>query len=165
MRADTIVAIDTAHTLHADEEIDVTGKAIAPGFINMLSWSTESLIADGRSLSEIKQGVTFELFGEGVSMGPVNDSLRKENQKQQGDIKYPIEWSSLKEYLLWLENRGISCNIASLIGATTVRENVLGSKNVAPTPAQLEDMKKLVKQAMDDGAFGVGTSLIYAPAF
>lgn len=146
-------------------EIDAKGLAVAPGFINMLSWATESLIEDGKSQSDIRQGVTLEVFGEGESMGPWNDTMKAEFRQMQGDIKYKIEWTSLNEYLEYLAKKGISTNVASFIGATTVRENVLGYADRAPNPQELEQMRNLVHQAMEEGALGVGSSLIYAPAF
>lgn len=144
--------------------VDAHGLAVAPGFVNMLSWSTESLIADGRALSDIKQGVTLEVMGEGDSMGPLSPTLKAYSLKQQSDIKYPITWTTLGEYLAMLEKRGIAPNVASFIGATTVRENVVGFDDIDPTPAQLDQMRAMVRQAMNEGAVGVGSSLIYAPA-
>ena len=149
----------------ADTELDAHGQAVAPGFINMLSWATESLIADPRSLSDIKQGVTLEIFGEGWSMGPLNDAMKGDALKQQGDIRYPIEWTSLGEYLDFLQKRGIAPNIASFVGATTVRIHELGEGDVAPDANQLAHMQTLVRDAMAEGALGVGASLIYPPAF
>ena len=146
-------------------EIDANGMAVAPGFINMLSWATESLIVDGRAMADVKQGVTLEIFGEGWSMGPLNDAMKAEELRQQGDIKYDINWTTLREYLDSLVRRGISVNVASFVGATTVRIHVLGQADRAPTPEELEKMRALVRQAMEDGALGVGSSLIYAPAF
>jgi N-acyl-D-amino-acid deacylase len=139
--------------------------AVAPGFINMLSWSTESLIADGHSQSEIRQGVTTEIMGEGESMGPVNERIREKMLREQKDFHYEIKWKTLAEYLRYLEGRGISCNVASFIGATTIREYVIGFEDKAPTPEQLEEMRGLVRQEMEAGALGIGTSLIYPPAF
>ncbi|MEP6881705.1 MAG: amidohydrolase family protein, partial [Dokdonella sp.] len=149
----------------ADTELDAHGHAVAPGFINMLSWATESLIADPRSLSDIKQGVTLEIFGEGWSMGPLNDAMKADALKLQGDIRYPIEWTSLGEYLDFLQKCGIAPNIASFVGATTVRIHELGEGDVAPDAAQLAHMQSLVRDAMAEGALGVGASLIYPPAF
>ena len=146
-------------------EIDASGLAVTPGFINMLSWATESLIEDGRGMSDIKQGVTLEVFGEGSSMGPLNDAMKKEAVEQMGDIKYDITWTTLGEYLDYLVKRGISPNVASFIGATTVRVHEIGYADRPPTPAELERMQLLVRQAMEEGALGVGSSLIYAPAF
>ncbi len=144
--------------------IDAGGKAVSPGFINMLSWATDSLIADGRGLSDLKQGVTLEVMGEGTSMGPLSPAMKLLETQRMGDIKYPIEWTTLDQYLTWLEKRGIAVNVASFVGAATVREHVLGEGDVDPTPEQLLAMRKLVVEAMEDGALGVGSSLIYAPA-
>ena len=146
-------------------EIDARGLVVAPGFINMLSWATESLIEDGRAMSDIMQGVTLEVFGEGASMGPLNDAMKKEAVEQMGDIKYNIEWITLGEYLDYLVKRGISPNVASFVGATTVRVHEVGYADRPPTPAELERMQALVRQAMEEGALGVGSALIYAPAF
>ena len=147
------------------QEIDARGMAVAPGFINMLSWATESLIADGRSLSDIRQGVTLEIFGEGWSMGPLNETMKRETVEQQGDIRYDVTWTTLGEYLDHLVRRGISANVASFVGATTIRIHELGYADRAPSDVELARMKELVRQAMRDGALGVGSSLIYAPAF
>ena len=146
-------------------EIDAKGMAVAPGFINMLSWATESLIVDGRAMADVKQGVTLEVMGEGWSMGPLNEAMKADIEKYQGDIKYKVEWTSLREYLDWLVSRGISVNVASFVGATTVRMHVLGEVDRAPDAEELEQMRALVRKAMEDGALGVGSSLIYAPAF
>jgi len=150
---------------HAKHEIDANGLAVAPGFINMLSWATESLIVDGRGIADVKQGVTLEVFGEGWSMGPLSDALKAQVKKEQGDIKFDIDWTTLREYLDSLVHRGISVNVASFVGATTVRMHVLGEADRAPNDEELERMRALVRQAMEDGALGVGSSLIYAPAF
>ncbi|WP_332763778.1 N-acyl-D-amino-acid deacylase family protein [Phenylobacterium sp.] len=144
--------------------IDAGGKAVSPGFINMLSWATESLIADGRGLSDLRQGVTLEVMGEGTSMGPLSPEMKRLEVQRMGDIKYSIEWTTLDGYLGFLERRGISVNVASFIGAATARQHVLGEGDVDPTPEQLLAMRKLVVEAMEDGALGVGSSLIYAPA-
>jgi N-acyl-D-amino-acid deacylase len=165
IRNDTIAFIGDLSKVTAKNETDAKGNAVAPGFINMLSWATESLIEDGRSQSDIRQGVTLEVMGEGWSMGPLNEEMKKQQQESQGDIKYNIEWNTLSEYLTFLEKKGVSCNIASFIGATTVRIHVIGEDNRDPTPAEMDSMKLLVKQAMEEGAMGVGTSLIYPPAF
>jgi N-acyl-D-amino-acid deacylase len=146
-------------------EIDATGKAVAPGFINMLSWATETLIVDGRAMADVKQGVTLEVMGEGWSMGPLNEAMKADLKKYQGDIQFDVEWTTLREYLDWLTKRGISVNVASFVGATTVRMHVLGEVDRAPTAEELERMRALVRQAMQDGALGIGSSLIYAPAF
>jgi N-acyl-D-amino-acid deacylase len=165
INADTIAFIGDLKTAEADEEIDAGGMAVATGFINMLSWANESLIEDGRSQSDIRQGVTLEVMGEGWSMGPINERMRQREQKSLGDIKYKIEWTTLGDYLSFLEKKGISCNVASFVGATTIRDYVIGEDNRDPSPAELDSMKQLVKQAMEEGALGVGSSLIYPPAF
>src|SRR5213594_4952514 len=165
IRGDRIAGIGDFKTAKAKTIIDATGLAVAPGFINMLSWSTESLIEDGRSQSEIRQGITTEIMGEGESMGPVNDRVREHMLRQQTDIKYDIKWNTLAEYLQYLEKRGISCNVASFLGATTVREYVIGFEDKQPTPEQLDQMRDLVRREMEAGALGIGTSLIYPPAF
>tara|TARA_B110000263_G_scaffold159600_1_gene138742 strand:+ start:622 stop:2289 length:1668 start_codon:yes stop_codon:yes gene_type:complete len=164
INADTIAAVGKLKAT-GTLEIDATGLIVAPGFINVLSWATESLIEDGRSLSDIMQGVTLEVFGEGWSMGPLDEDLKKDLQSAQGDIKYEMDWNTLDEYLQSLTKRGISPNVASFIGATTVRINHMGYENRAPTDQELTSMKNMVKEAMEDGALGVGSSLIYAPAF
>jgi len=146
-------------------ELDVTGLAVAPGFINMLSWAVDGLLVDPRSQSDIRQGVTLEVFGEGESMGPLNDEMKRLMLEQQGDLRFPIEWTTLGEYLELLERRGVACNVASFVGATTVREHELGFADRPPTAQELERMRALVRAAMDEGALGVGSSLIYAPAF
>ncbi|MGZ5552622.1 MAG: N-acyl-D-amino-acid deacylase family protein [Chthoniobacterales bacterium] len=165
IRGDRIVAVGQLTPSETTRIIDAHGLAVAPGFINMLSWSTDSLIADGHSQSEIRQGVTTEIMGEGESMGPVNDRVREHMLAAQKDIKYEITWKTLAEYLRFLETRGISCNVASFIGATTIREYVVGFEDKPPTPDQLEEMRGLVRQEMEEGALGIGTSLIYPPAF
>jgi N-acyl-D-amino-acid deacylase len=147
----------------AVQVIDAHGQAVAPGFINMLSWANESLIADGRGLSDLKQGVTLEVMGEGHSMGPLSPEMRAKETARQGDIKYPIDWTTLDGYLRGMEKRGTSLNVASFIGAETARVNVLGEGDVDPTPDQLAAMRKLVSDAMTDGAMGVASSIIYAP--
>ena len=165
IRADRIAGIGDFKSAKANTVIDAKGLVVAPGFINMLSWSTESLIQDGRSQSEIRQGVTTEIMGEGESMGPVNDRVREEKIREQTDIKYDIPWNTLAEYLQYLEKRGVSCNVASFIGATTIREYVIGNDDKQPTPEQLDEMRELVRKEMEAGALGIGTSLIYPPAF
>ena len=165
IKGDRIAGLGDFKNAKAKSVIDAKGMAVAPGFINMLSWSNESLIQDGRSQSEIRQGVTTEIMGEGESMGPLNDRVRQHLLKQQSDIKYEIKWNTLAEYLQYLERRGVSCNVASFIGATTIRENVIGFEDKAPTPEQLEQMCDLVRREMEAGALGIGTSLIYPPAF
>ncbi len=148
----------------ATKIVDATGKAVSPGFINMLSWAIEDLIADGRGMSDTYQGVTLEVFGEGTSMGPLTPEMKRLEVKRQEDIKYPIKWTTLAEYLNWITRKGVTPNVASFVGATTVRVHELGEKDVDPTPGQLDRMRKLVRDAMKDGAVGVGSSLIYAPA-
>lgn len=163
--ADSIVAVGDIGSATGGTEINAEGLAVAPGFINMLSWADTRLIADGRSQSDIRQGVTLEVFGEGTSGGPLTDVMKAEILEEQGDIKYPIEWTTLAEFLDHLVKKGVSPNVASFVGATTVREHVLGQSDREPTPAELDTMRALVDQAMREGALGVGSSLIYAPAF
>jgi N-acyl-D-amino-acid deacylase len=163
IRGDRIVAIGKLEREQARTVVDASGLAVAPGFINMLSWSVVSLIADGRSQSEIRQGVTTEIFGEGTSMGPLNDKMRRRAIAAQTDFKYEIPWTTLAEYLAYLEKRGVSPNVASFIGAATIRTHVLGLEDVQPTPAQLEQMRELVRREMEAGALGIGSALVYAP--
>jgi len=165
IRDQRIAAIGDLKDDKAATEIDVKGLAVAPGFINMLSWAVNSLVADGRAMSDIKQGVTLEVFGEGVSMGPLNDDLKARYQARQGDIKYPITWTTLGEYLDFLVGHGIAPNVASFVGATTVRTYVVGYDDRRASTMELHEMQALVRQAMEEGALGVGSSLIYAPAF
>jgi N-acyl-D-amino-acid deacylase len=165
IRGDRIVAVGNLGGASATTTVDAANLAVAPGFINMLSWSVDSLIADGRSQGEIRQGVTTEIFGEGSSMGPLNDAMKKRAVEQMGDIKYDITWTTLSEYLKDLERRGVSPNVASYIGATTIREHVIGLEDRKPTAQQLDEMRALVRQEMEAGALGIGSSLIYAPAF
>lgn len=165
INGDTIVAVGDVGASEGGTEINADGLAVTPGFINMLSWADTRLLADGRSQSDIRQGVTLEVFGEGTSGGPLTDAMKAEILEQQGDIKYDIEWTTLAEFLDHLVTRGVSPNVASFVGATTVREHVLGQADRDPTPAELDTMRGLVDQAMRDGALGVGSSLIYAPAF
>ena len=164
IRGDRIAAIGTV-TGSAARTIDATGLAVTPGFINMLSWATESLLEDGRSQSDIRQGVTLEVMGEGWSMGPWTDAMKDEVMRLNADIEYDIEWSTLGEYLQHLEDRGVSANVASFVGATTVRIHVIGYEDRAPSKEELAQMEALVAAAMEEGALGVGSSLIYAPAF
>ena len=160
---DKITAVGPLGKARARTVIDARGLAVAPGFINMLSWSTESLIADGRSQSEIRQGVTTEVFGEGSSMGPLNEAMKKRETGEQDDIKYDITWTTLSEYLAFLEKKGVSPNVASFIGAATVREHVVGLGSRRASPAEIQAMRELVRQEMEAGALGIGSSLIYAP--
>lgn len=163
IRGDRIVAVGKKVRGPRLTEIDATGLAVSPGFINMLSWATESLLADGRGLSDLKQGVTLEVMGEGSSMGPWNEKMRRQETERQGDIKFDVAWTKLDGYLSHLEKMGVAQNVASFVGAETVRTNILGEEDVDPTPAELTRMRALVVQAMEEGALGVGSSLIYAP--
>lgn len=164
MNADTIAAIGDLKGAKGRQETDVHGLAVTPGFINMLSWATTSLIHDGRSQSDIRQGVTLEVMGEGSSMGPLNEDLRKEMTDQQGDIKYEVPWTTLGEYLEYLEKKGVSPNVASFIGNATVRQYVLGYEDRPQNEKEMEQMKELVKQAMEEGAMGISSALIYVPS-
>src|SRR5256714_3111371 len=164
IKGDRVAAIGNLSRATAPTIVDAKGLAVAPGFINMLSHSETSLIVDPRSLGEIKQGVTTQIFGE-LSMGPLNDQMKQRLREQQGDVKYDIEWTTLAEYLKYLEKRGVSQNFASFIGAATIRENVIGLEDKPPTPAQLDQMRELVRHEMEAGALGITTALIYPPAF
>jgi N-acyl-D-amino-acid deacylase len=165
LRGDRIAYVGPHADGAARTEVDARGLAIAPGFINMLSWANEALIADPKGQGDIRQGVTLEVMGEGESMGPWSDEMKRLETQRQSDIRYPIEWTSLGDYLTHLETKGISPNVASFVGATTVRVHELGEGDVDPTPAQLDRMRALVREAMNEGAMGVGSSLIYAPAY
>jgi len=162
---DSILAMGDLKDYQGRTEIDAAGKAIAPGFINMLSQADVSLLQDGRSQSDIRQGVTLEVMGEGESMGPLNARLKDEMIRGQKDIKYDVSWNTLGEYLDHLEKKGVSCNVASFVGAAQVRDFVIGEDNRAPTARELDSMKLLVDQAMEEGAMGVSSSLIYPPGF
>ncbi len=162
---DSIVAVGDVSGFEAARELDVSGLAVAPGFVNMLSWATETLLEDGRGLADIAQGVTLEVFGEGSSMGPLTDSMKAVMVSSQGDLTFDVTWTTLGEYLEHLERRGVSPNVASFVGATTVRVHELGYDDRAPSAAELARMQDLVRAAMAEGALGVGSSLIYAPAF
>ena len=164
IRDDRIVYVGPQAPGTAERTIDAAGKAVSPGFINMLSWAVEDLIADGRGMGDTAQGVTLEVFGEGESMGPYNPAMKKLERARQGDIKYPISWTTLGQYLQFLQRRGVTPNVASFVGATTVRVHELGEGDVDPTPEQLGRMRALVRAAMKEGALGVGSSMIYAPA-
>ena len=164
VRGDRIVAVAPHLDGVAPRTIDATGLAVAPGFVNMLSWANDSLIEDGAGESDVRQGVTLEVMGEGWSEGPLTEKMVADSLKQQGDIKHPISWRTLRQYQTFMEQRGIAPNIASFVGATTVRMHELGEDDVDPTPAQLAKMQNLVRAAMNEGAMGLGTSLIYAPA-
>jgi N-acyl-D-amino-acid deacylase len=163
IRGDRIVDIGSFEG-RGRNEVDASGLAVAPGFINMLSWATESLVADGRSQSDIRQGVTLEVFGEGSSLGPLNHEMKANRRERQSDVTYDIDWTTLDEGLQWLVRRGISCNVASFVGATTLRIHEIGYVNRPPDVAELDRMRGLMREAMQDGALGVGSSLIYAPA-
>ncbi len=165
IEGDRIAAVGNLGRAVGTTEFDAAGLAVSPGFINMLSWANESLIEDGLGQSDIRQGVTLEVFGEGSSMGPLSEAMKEGKLESQGDIRYPIEWTTLGEYLEWLTGRGVAPNVASFVGATTVRIHVLGYEDRAPTEAELEEMRGLVARAMEEGALGVGSSLIYSPAF
>jgi len=165
VQGDRITAVGDLTSVQSGSIIDASGLAVAPGFINMLSWSTESLLVDGRSQGELREGVTTQIFGEGSSMGPLTAEMKRRMIEQMGDLKYPITWTSLSEYLKHLEEQGVSQNVASYIGATTIREHVIGLEDKPATAAQLEQMRALVRDEMEAGALGIGSSLIYAPAF
>jgi len=164
INADTIAFIGDLKNASAKNETDATGLAVAPGFINMLSHAEETLIQDGRSQGDLRQGVTLEVFGE-YSMGPLNPKMKKQAQDGQSNIKYNVSWNTLGGYLDWLEKKGVSCNIASFVGTGTIRKYVIGEANVAPTPPQSDSMRVLVGQAMEEGAMGISNMLIYAPDF
>ena len=164
IKGDTITAVEAMGRAAGRLELVATGLAVAPGFINMLSWATESLIEDGRSQGNIRQGVTLEVLGEGRSMGPLNEQMRADWTERQGHIRYPIEWSTLDGYLRFLVRCGVSPNVASFVGATTVRIHVLGYEDRPPTRDELDRMRDLVRQAMGEGALGLSSALIYAPA-
>ena len=164
IRGDRIAYVGPRASGATEREIAAAGLAVAPGFINMLSWATESLIVDGRSQSDIRQGVTLEMFGEGWSEGPLTEEMRRNALARQGILRFPIPWTSLGDYLEHLERRGVATNVASFVGAATVRIHVLGEGDVDPDAAQLARMRVLVREAMHEGAMGVGSSLIYAPA-
>lgn len=164
LKGDKIVYVGPHAPGSAARTVEAIGKAVSPGFINMLSWATESLIADGRGVSDTVQGVTLEVMGEGDSMGPLNPQMKRLALQRQSDIRYPIRWTTLGQYLEYLQKKGVTPNVASFVGATTVREHELGEKDIDPTPAQLDRMRTLVRSAMKEGALGVGSSLIYAPA-
>ena len=162
---DRVAAVGNLSLAQSRATLDASGLAVAPGFINMLSWATESLLVDGRGMSDTKQGVTMEIFGEGWSMGPLTPAMKKEVVQEQADLHYDVDWTTLGEYLDNMVRRGVTPNVASLIGAGTVRVHELGYADRPPSPEELERMKALVREAMREGALGVGSSLIYAPAF
>lgn len=164
IKGDRIAAIAPRIAGRGRSEIDASGLAVAPGFINMLSWAAEPLIRDGRAQSDVRQGVTLEVMGEGWSMGPFSPTQKAEAEAEQTVTRYKIDWTTLGEFLEYLEKKGVSVNIASMVGASTIRVHELGRNDVDPTPEQLARMRGLVRQAMDEGAMGVGSSLIYVPA-
>lgn len=165
IKEDKIFYVGPPKFFTAKKIINATDKAVSPGFINMLSWAVESLIEDGHSQSDIRQGVTLEVFGEGMSWGPLTEQTKEQMKKTQGDIQYDVSWNTLGEYLQFLEDKGVATNIASFIGATTLRVNTLGYEDRPPTKNELEQMRESVHQGMQEGAMGIGSSLIYAPAF
>jgi N-acyl-D-amino-acid deacylase len=162
--ADTIAGIGDLKNAKGRTEIDAEGLIVAPGFINMLSWAVESLIEDGKSQGDIRQGVTLEVLGEGDSWGPWNDKMKEDVKASMGDIKYDIKWTTLGEYLDYLENKGVSTNIASFVGTSTLRIHVIGYDDRPPTGEELDSMKLLVRQAMEEGAVGISSALEYVPA-
>ncbi|NNJ87798.1 MAG: D-aminoacylase, partial [Eudoraea sp.] len=164
INADTIAAMGDLKAAKGDLEIDATGLTVAPGFINMLSWANVSLIEDGRSQGDIRQGVTLEVMGEGRSMGPLNEKMAREMKEGQQSITYDVSWNTLGGYLKFMEEKGVSTNIASFVGNGTVREYVMGYENRMPTEEELAKMEFLVEQAMEEGAVGLSTSLIYVPS-
>ena len=165
IKGDTIAAVGHFNAATAKQVIDAQGKAVAPGFINMLSGADEALIQDGRSQSDIRQGVTLEVMGEGSSMGPLNDRMKADLVESQGDIMYAVEWTTLADFLEHLTRRGVACNVASFVGAATIRIHELGYADRPPTPPELERMRTLVREAMEGGALGVSSALIYAPGY
>src|SRR5688500_17359447 len=164
LKGDRIAAVAERIPGRGRSEVDARGLAVAPGFINMLSWAADPLIRDGRAQSDVRQGVTLEVMGEGWSMGPFSPAQKAEAYAEQTGERYPISWTTLGEFLRFLEKKGVSVNVASMVGASTIRVHELGRNDVDPTPEQLARMRALVRQAMDEGAMGVGSSLIYVPA-
>jgi len=164
INADTIAVISEPNTLNGTELIPLDTMAVAPGFINMLSWANVALLEDGRSQSDIRQGVTLEVMGEGRSMGPLNAEMKESMQNDQGDIKFDVSWTTLGEYLQYLEEKGVSTNVASFVGNGTLRTHVIGYDNRPATPEEMEAMKALTRQAMEEGAVGISSSLLYAPS-
>ena len=161
---DRIVDCDAPANANATTKIDATGLAVAPGFINMLSWAGEALLYDGRSQSDIRQGVTLEVLGEGWSMGPWTEQQKQDCVAEQGDVKFDVTWTTLGEYLQTLETNGVSCNVCSFVGATTLRVHEVGYENRPPTPDELQRMEALCRQSMEEGAVGVSTALVYSPS-
>ena len=163
LNGDQIAAIGDLSGKSATQDLDVSGLAVAPGFINMLSWAVMSLIVDGKSQSDIRQGVTLEVVGEAISMGPINDQSRPVMEEMRGNLDFDVEWETLGEYLRYMEDRGISPNITSFVGATLLRMNTVGFDDREATPSELDAMKQMVRQAMEEGAVGMSTALIYPP--
>jgi len=163
VRAGRVLALGKSGDYVSDKTIDARGQAVSPGFINMLSWAPETLLEDGRGMSDVRQGVTLEVFGEGDSFGPLTAEMKTELRKRQSDIVYDVTWTTLGEFLDTLVKRGVSPNVASFLGAATIREHELGFANRAPTPAELGRMQNLVRAGMREGALGIGSALIYAP--
>ena len=163
LRGDRIAAVGDLAAAAAGRRVDASGLAVAPGFINMLSWSTDSLLVDGRSQGEIRQGVTTQIMGEGSSMGPLTPEMKRRMTEGQGDLRYEVTWTTLAEYLATLEKKGVSQNVASFIGSGTLREHVVGLENRRFTPAEMDKARALVRDEMEKGALGIGSSLIYAP--
>jgi len=164
LRGDRIAVLGELRDSTAKQIVDAKGLAVAPGFINMLSWATDSLLVNGNSQSDIRQGVTLELLGEGMSLGPLNEAMKQRFGARLRKLGVEMSWTTLAQYLELLEKRGVSPNVASFVGATTVRFYVIGAANRAATPAELQSMQQLVRQAMREGAFGVSAALAYAPA-
>ncbi|NBC66324.1 MAG: D-aminoacylase, partial [Bacteroidetes bacterium] len=164
INADTIAAVGDLSNDSADTLINADGMAIAPGFINMLSWANVSLLHDGRSLSDISQGVTLQVMGEGSSMGPLNEEMKQEMLEEQGDVKFDVSWTTLGEYLDYLVEKGVSTNVASFVGNGTLRQHVIGFENREATPQEIDRMKDLLRTAMEEGAVGISSSLLYAPS-
>jgi N-acyl-D-amino-acid deacylase len=163
LRGDRIAAVGDLSTAAAGLRVDASGLAVAPGFINMLSWSTDSLLVDGRSQGEVRQGVTTQIMGEGTSMGPLTPEMKRLHEEGQGDLRYEITWTTLAEYLRTLEKKGVSQNVASYIGSGTLRTHVVGLENRPFTAAEMEKARALIRHEMREGALGIGSSLIYAP--
>ncbi|MEM9001793.1 MAG: D-aminoacylase [Bacteroidota bacterium] len=164
IQADTIARIGDLSNASGKIEKDLNGLAVAPGFINMLSWASISLLQDGRSQSDIRQGVTLEIMGEGTSMGPLNEEMKKDLLNSQGDITFDVPWTTLGEYLQYLEDKGVSTNVASFVGNGTLRRHVVGFDNREATPEEIEEMRLLTQQAMKEGAVGISSALLYAPS-
>jgi len=160
---DRIAAIGDLSDRRGRAELDVEGLAVAPGFINVLSWSNLSLLQDGRSMSDIYQGVTLEVMGEGHSMGPLNEAMVREKRENQSDIRYDVAWTTLGGYLQHLEDRGVSTNVASMVGASTVRQYVIGYEDRPATATELGLMQDLVRYSMREGAMGLSSALVYVP--